>query len=171
MIAITETPLTKALKRTLYHWGPDIFGIDHLDRASLLWRPCETGFLLTVDGQPASYFRALRATCQVDGRTVLIGGLGGLVTVPAHQRQGYGARVTTAAVTALRDVWRVEAALAFCLDHMLLFYRRLGALVVACPVLVQTRRGMEPSPFEAIWWPFRTELVSATTIDLGGPLW
>lgn len=174
MITITETPLTAPMKRTLYRWGSDIFGVGHLDLSDLQWRRFPTGFLLSVDGHPVSYFRALRTTCQVDGRSVAIGGLGGLVTVPSHQRLGYGARVVTASIAALRDQWKVDAALAFCLDSLLPFYLRLSAVVVPGPVMVQTRTGRKPAPFNAIWWPFTHRAIWLTptpTIDLGGPLW
>jgi GNAT superfamily N-acetyltransferase len=171
MITIAETPMTSALKRTLYRWGPDIFRVGHLDLSDLQWCTFPTGFLLSVDGEPVSYFRALRHACQIDGRQVVIGGLGGLVTAPAYQRQGYGARVATAALNALRDDWRVDAALAFCLDHLLSFYGRLGACVLPGPVMVQTRTRTAPAPFNALWWPFRPELSTVTGFDLGCPLW
>jgi GNAT superfamily N-acetyltransferase len=171
VITITETPLTAAQKRTLYRWGQDIFQVRGVDTTSLTWRTFPTGFLLTVDGAPVSYFRALRHVCRVDGREVSIGGLGGLVTVPTHQRRGYGARLVTAALDALRDRWKVEAALAFCLDHTLDFYRRLGALVIPGPVLVETTTGTRPAPFHALWWPFQPALWPITTVELRSPLW
>lgn len=171
MIAITETPLTSELKRTLYHWGPDIFGVGALDLSDLQWRTFQTGFLLTVNGEPASYFRALRHTCLVGGQPIAIGGLGGLVTVPAHQRQGHGSSVVLAALKALRQEWRVDAALAFCLDSLLPFYRRLGAIVLPGPVMVHTRTKRAPAPFNALWWPFRPGMASVTSLDLESPLW
>lgn len=171
MIAITETRLTAAQKRTLYHWGEDIFGVSGIDTAGLRWREFLTGFLLTVDGQPTSYFRALSQVCCVNGAPVLVGGLGGLVTLPSAQRRGYGSRLVKAALTALRDHWHVEAALAFCLDPLLAFYRRLGALVIPCPVIVESETGPRAAPFHALWWPFRNDLWPVTTFDLRSPLW
>lgn len=171
MIAITQTRLTAAQKRTLYHWGKDIFSVGGLDLTAWQWREFPTGFLLTVNGLPASYFRALRHVCLVNGREVEIGGLGGLVTVPTFQRRGYGARLVAAALAALRDEWRVQAALAFCLDHLLSFYRRLGAHVIPGPVLVETADGHRPAPFHALWWPFRPDLWPIDTVNLRSPLW
>lgn len=171
MIRITETPLTSAQKRTLYKWGDDIFRVGGLDLSDLQWRTFDTGFLLTVNDVPVSYFRALRHTCEVDGQSIVIGGLGGLVTVQAQQRKGYGSQVTTEALRVMRDEWGVAAALAFCMDHTLAFYRRVGAMVLPGPVLVETRTGRKPQPFHALWWPFRAELASVTTLDLGCPLW
>lgn len=171
MITITETPLTAVLKRTLYRWGDDIFGVGSMDLTAWQWRTFDTGFLLTVNGEPASYFRALRQVCVVNGRDVEVGGLGGLVTVPVHQRQGYGARLVTATLAALRDEWKVQAALAFCLDHLLAFYRRLGAHVIPGPVLVETATGTRPAPFHALWWPFQPDLWPVDTVDLRSPLW
>ena len=171
MITITETSLTAAHKRILYRWGTDIFGVAELDTTGLQWRTFDTGFLLTVDGAPASYFRALRAICDVDGQPVKVGGLGGLVTVPAHQRKGYGSRVVQASLAALRDRWQVEAALAFCLDPLLAFYRRLGALVIPGPVIIEAQNGPRPAPFHALWWPFRADLWPVKTVNLRGPLW
>lgn len=171
MITITETPLTAALKRTLYRWGPDIFGVAGIDTTGLRWRTFSTGFLLSVNGAPASYFRALRHVCRVNEDAVEVGGLGGLVTVPAYQRRGYGARLVAATLSAVRDEWRVSAALAFCLDPLLGFYRRLDARVIEGPVLVETATGTRPAPFHALWWPFRPNLWPVTSVDLMSPLW
>lgn len=171
MIAITETPLTAALKRTLYRWGQDIFGVADVDTTGLQWRSFDTGFLLTVDDVPVSYFRALRHVCHVDGQAVEVGGLGGLVTVPEYQRHGHGARLVRATLEALRDRWHVEAALAFCMDLRLAWYQRLGAELIPCPVLVETRTGTRPAPFHAILWPFRTGLWPVASVDLRSPLW
>lgn len=171
MSTLVETPLTAEQKRVLYHWGPDVFGVAHLDLSDLLWQTFPTGFLFTVKDQPVSYFRALRHTCTIDGRAVEIGGLGGLVTVPEHQHLGYGTRVAKAALKALRTEWCVDAALAFCLDPLVPFYTRLGAIVLPGPVTVQTRSGSAPAAFNALWWPFRSDLAAVTSFDLGGPLW
>lgn len=171
MIAITETRLTAAQKRNLYHWGSDIFGVSGIDTTGLLWREFSTGFLLSVDGEPTSYFRALSHVCHVNGVPVLVGGMGGLVTVPAAQRRGYGARLVHATLTALREQWHVAAALAFCLDPLLTFYRRLGAEVLSCPVTIESETGPRVAPFNALWWPFRSDLWPVTTFDLRSPLW
>src|SRR5262245_22785298 len=95
-IAITEEPLTASMRRTLYGWSDDVYGLGEFDKSDWQWRTFPTGFLLTVDGEPASYFRALRHTCRVDGRSVDIGGIGGLVTRPEYQRRGYGSRLVMA---------------------------------------------------------------------------
>lgn len=171
MTEIIETPLTADLKRTLYRWSPDIFGVAGLDVSDLQWRTFSTGFLLTVDGDPVSYFRALRHVCRVDGKPVYVGGLGGLVTLPLYQRHGYGAELVRGVLAALRDRWRVEAALAFCLDPLLAWYRKLGAYLVHGPVIVNTRSGPKPAPFNTLWWPFRPALWPVTTIHLDSALW
>jgi GNAT superfamily N-acetyltransferase len=171
VIAITETPLTSALKRTLYRWGPDIFGVADMDTSGLTWRSYATGFLLTVDGAPASYFRALTHVCDVDGRPVTVGGLGGLVTLPEYQRRGYGSRLVRAVLVALRDRWHVDAALAFCLDTRLAFYRSLGAEVIPGRVTILATDGPRQAPFHTLWWPFRAGLWPVTTVNLRSPLW
>lgn len=172
MIAITETPLTKALKQTLYGWGEDIFRMRSVDVSGLCWRSYETGFLLTDNERPVSYFRALRHVCEMDGRDVVVGGLGGMVTIGTQQRKGYGSRLVEATIAALRDAWCVEAALAFCMDHTLAFYQRCQARVIRGRVMVLNAHGQEiAAPFHTLCWPFRPDLWPVETVQLRSPLW
>lgn len=107
-----------------------------------------------------------------DARPVLIGGISGVMTHPAHRRQGYAAHAVSRAVELLREQAEVEFGLLVCEPHLEGYYGRLGWTKFAGRLLV-TQHGV-PAEFvynRAMVCGIRGTTPVGGTIDLLGPPW
>jgi aminoglycoside 2'-N-acetyltransferase I len=68
---------------------------------------------------------------------VRIGGIGGVMVAPSHQRRGLGRIAMEAAHEAMRSEMEVEFGLLFCEPHNVAFYENLGWRVFSGDVLVE----------------------------------
>ena len=93
------------------------------------------------------------------------------MTVPAAQRRGHAARLVRHATQFLKEEWKVDFALLFCIDRMRGYYERLGWRKVACEVLIDQPTGKMPSPFHVMTIPFRSALEIIHSLDLGSASW
>ena len=164
--------LSKDDLQRLMGWGDNIFGTAHLD---IVYRPkdgTERRFVVYVDGDgPLSHAAVLRHTATVNGSIALIGGIGGVVTVPEAQRRGYATLVVGHATDFLQHEWKTDLAMLFCIDRMLNFYEDLGWAKVTCPVLLEQPKGKIPSPFHVMAKYFNLTFQPIQNIDLGCSSW
>lgn len=93
--------LTAAEKQQLFSWGKDVFGVETLN---LSWRPKNLHFLLDSGREPVSHVGVLRQAIAVNGQSVTVGGVGGVVTVPAAQKQGHARRLLQHATNKSRNL-------------------------------------------------------------------
>ncbi len=157
--------------RRLYGWGDNIFGTAGLD---ITYRTKEglVRFLLYAGAdEPVSHAAVLRHHARANGSAVLIGGIGGVVTVPEAQRRGYAAMVVRHAINVLRDRWAVDFALLFCVDRMVDYYQRLGFREVRCEVLIDQPAGKAPCPFHVMTLPFNPQVEVIDSLSLGSAPW
>jgi GNAT superfamily N-acetyltransferase len=134
--------LTDAEKDRLFEWGDDIFGAESYN---LRWRPKEVHLILDVNGEPASHVGLVKHEVAVAGRPVLVGGVGGVVTVPAWQKHGYARELMSHAVNFFAE-WKVDAGLLFCMPHRVQFYESQGWSLVSDPVMIEQPEGEMVSP-------------------------
>jgi GNAT superfamily N-acetyltransferase len=162
--------LTDDQRRQLFGWGDNIFNTVHL---ALTYRAtADTHFLLFANGHgPLSHAAVLKHHAPVNGQSALIGGLGGVVTIPEAQRRGHAATLVNHAADFLRRQWNVDLALLFCIDPMVHYYEKLGWHTVTCPVLIDQPGGKIPSPFHVMTLPFDERFRVIESIDLGSPSW
>ena len=158
--------------RQLWGWSEDIFGTAHLN---LTYRPRdgqELRFVLHDDvAGPVSHVAVLKHHARANGRHVLIGGIAGVVTIPAFQRGGHAARLVRHATTFLRDEWKVDFALLFCIDRVRHYYERLGWQKVTCEVLIDQPDGKILCPFHVMKTSFNPEYETLQSIDLDSASW
>lgn len=138
--------LTDAEKEKLFGWGDDIFGADDLN---LRWRPKDVHFLMEVDGQTVSHVGVLKHEISVGSQLVTVGGVGGVVTTPAFQKNGY-ARELMQHATEFFKKWQVDAGLLFCLRRRVPYYESQGWQVIDGPVMVEQPSGRIVSPLEVM---------------------
>ena len=69
---------------------------------------------------------ALVRSALIDRRSVLVGGIGGVMTAPARRRQGHARAALTAMRRHLIDAQRVAFSLLFCAADLHPFYGKLG---------------------------------------------
>jgi GNAT superfamily N-acetyltransferase len=154
----------------LFAWGENIFGTD----LNLTYRPKngeEVRFVLYDAGHPVSHAAVLRHHARANGRPVLIGGIGGVVTNPAAHRRGHAARLVQHATTLLREEWKVDFALLFCIDRMKPYYERLAWRKLECEVLIDQPTGEILSPFHVMTMSFTPEFETINSIDLDSASW
>ncbi len=156
----------------LWGWGENIFGTAHLN---LTYRPKngeELRFVLYGDADgPVSHAAVLTHPARANGRHVLIGGIGGVVTIPAAQRRGHAALLVRHATQFLKEEWKVDFGLLFCVDRMRGYYERLGWRRAACEVLLDQPAGKVPSPFHVMTIPFKPEFEIIDSLDLDSASW
>jgi GNAT superfamily N-acetyltransferase len=156
----------------LFGWGENIFDTAHLDLTYRAKTPHDRRFLLYDEqNAPVSHAGVLKHHARANGKHVLIGGIGGVVTVPGAQRRGHAALLLRHATDFLREEWKVDFALLFCIDRMVGYYERLGWRKVACEVLIDQPSGKSPCPFHVMTLPFKSEFSRIEGLDLGSPSW
>jgi len=82
--------------------------------------------LVIDDGELVNHVGLFLRDCDWNGRTVRVGGIGGVVTVERQRGFGFGSAGMKAAVTALQRDHDVDFGLLFCEPHNYAFYRALG---------------------------------------------
>jgi predicted acetyltransferase len=105
-------------------WPPDVV-------ASLPWGGLSTAHadfrvLVTHDGELVSHVGLFVRDCDWNGRSVHVGGIGGVATAERQRGLGFASAAMKAATTVLERDHGVDFGLLFCEDHNVAFYRRLG---------------------------------------------
>lgn len=159
--------LSDTEKRHLFEWGADIFGAANLN---LRWRPKELHFMLDVDGVTVSHVGVLKHEVSVAGQPVIVGGVGGVVTLPAWQSRGYARELMQHAIRVFQT-WEVNAGLLFCLPRRIPFYESQGWSVIRHPVMVEQPSGEVVSPLEVMVLPIRGYHWPAGEVQLGSFPW
>ena len=169
-ITIRQTDsLTAAEHHQLFGWGENIFGDDVL---GIQWRPKEVHFLLSVGDELVSHVGALKHLIKLDQHLLMVGGVGGVVTIPSAQRQGYASQLLRHVVQVFQQEWQVEAGILFCSPTKQAFYGSLGWQPVTCPVWVEQPKGRMVSLVPVMIMPFQPiEISSASLLDLQSQPW
>ncbi len=149
-IRVTEGVLDPEDRRLLFEWGKNIFGVED---SLLQWRPKDTHFILEADGRVASHVGVLKHTVSAGGVNVVVGGVGGVVTVPEMQGKGLAQRGMRHAAAFMCEELGVEFGLLFCLDRLVGFYESLGWRLVPEQVEVQQPSGPITAPFNLMVLP------------------
>lgn len=142
--------LSSAEQQSLFGWSPDPFGVAHL---GLEWRPKDVHLLLELDGRPVSHVGVLRHEVRSGERIVRLAGLGGVITVPEAQRQGYASQLVQHASRLAFDEWSVNVGLLFCLPRMVPYYERLGWRAIEQPVQIDQSPGRIQAPIPVMVYP------------------
>ena len=142
--------ITDDERHILLDWGKDIFGIDHLN-----WhgRRKDWHMMGYADGQLVSHVGILKDSVHVAQQPVTVGGVGGVVTIPAAQHKGYAHALLRQAAIFMRDTLQVEFGLLFCLPRLVGFYRSLDWQEVTSPVFIEQPAGRMVSPVPAMYLP------------------
>ena len=143
--------LTDAEKQQLFGWGENIFGVAEL---GLSWRPKEVHFLRCHDGAPVSHVGVLKHAMCVNGTSMAIAGIGGVVTVPGARGKGFARGLLEHALAFARREWAVQAGMLFCLPRMSSYYEALGWLHVRAEISVEQPGGRKVSPLRVMVLPF-----------------
>jgi GNAT superfamily N-acetyltransferase len=150
-----------------YDWGEDIFGTEEL---GLSWRPKDLHFMLYAHGELACHVGILKHSVSVEGTTLAVSGVGGVVTLPEFQKQGFARRLMERADEFFKTEWKVDAGLLFCLPKMEPYYGAMGWQRVEAPVTIEQPTGNVISPVGVMVLPLTREW-PAGNIDLRSLPW
>lgn len=154
-------------KRQLTGWGRDIFESEGLN---LIWRPKEMHLILYENGQPVSHCGLIRQAITVNNNAVPIGGIGGVVTPPPHQHQGYARKLLQHALAEFATE-QLPAALLFCREQLVPFYRQQGWQLINDSVLVLQPQGVIQFPASVMVYPLNQFNWPAGAINIDSPPW
>lgn len=157
------TNLSEAEKQQLFKWGPDVFGAAALN---LQWRPKDWHFLVYANAQLVSHVGIVKHLVTVGEQQVTVGGIGGVVTVPAAQGRGYASMALQKATKFMREELLVDFGLLFCLARMIPFYQRFGWQELTGPIIIDQPSEKMPSPLVVMMLPCRSQTWPAGTVQL-----
>jgi GNAT superfamily N-acetyltransferase len=160
--------LTETEYLTLFHWGEDVFGANDLN---LVWRMKTAHLIVFEDDRPVSHVGVLRHAVAVGGRTVTVGGVGGVVTLPEAQKKGYARLLMGRVAELFVSEWRVEAGLLFCLPRMVPFYGALGWERIEDEITIEQPGGAVKSPMGAMILSCRENCWPGGAVNLNSLPW
>lgn len=109
--------------------------IDQLDRLAFAenadedvteWSGPDWMVLGRYEGEIVTQLGLLEREIQVGAGTLLVGGVGGVATLPARQRRGFSSTLMQAAAGFLKNEMEVPFGLLVCAEETQPFYARLG---------------------------------------------
>ena len=101
-----------------------------------------------------------------------IGGIGGVMTHPAHRRRGIASAAISRCIEFFRDESEIEVGLLVCKPELLSFYSGMGWRVFSGNLVVTQRGKPETFTFNrSMTYPIRRPDELSGTIDLLGPPW
>jgi GNAT superfamily N-acetyltransferase len=162
------TSLTEGEQQRLFGWGENIFGVQG---HSLQWRHKDLRFLLYDQAELVSHAGILQHAVSVSGKSILVAGLGGVVTVPGAQRKGFARQLVEHVMKYAETEWQAEAGLLFCRPEMITYYSALGWQAVESSAMIDQPNGRVASPLPVMVLPFRDLHWPPGTIDLKSLPW
>jgi len=153
----------------LFGWGSDIFGIENLH---ISWRPDRNWrFILFVDNKPVSHVAVLGHTIRVADHTFVIGGVGGVVTIPSAQRHGYAKLLHEHVQQFLRDELFADFGLLFCRGLLVENYEQRGWQLLPNRVVINQPAGPIDAPLNVMMYSCQGEMFPSSTVFLNSLPW
>jgi hypothetical protein len=139
----------------------------------LEWAQATVGVrVVDPSGWLVSYVGVLTRNALLDGRPVVIGGIGGVKTHPDARGLGYAALGLTQATEWFREQPRVDFGLLVCDSSLLDYYGRLGWLRFDGRLLTsQNGTTVEFTFNQVMTQPIHFPAPRSGVIDLQGPPW
>jgi hypothetical protein len=102
---------------------------------------------------------------------VPVGGVGGVITMPAFQKEGHATAVLKYLAEYLRDQLNLPFGLLFCRPALVPFYRRLDWQLLADTVNIQQPHGTISSPIPVMYASFSKLPWPKGTVNLNSEPW
>ena len=124
------------------------------------------------DNQLVSHVGAMKRLCSCDGKEILMGGIGGVMTHPAQRGKGYAGAGVRRAIEFLRQDLQVDMSLLFCAPRMRSYYRRFGFRSFAGDTIVRQYGAKTLFPRNEIMvMPVTQPSPNCAVLDLRGLPW
>lgn len=127
--------------------------------------------LVSQNGEIVSCTGIVKTEAEIEGQTVVIGGVGGIATHPDHRGRGYAELSVNRAIEWMSDQ-AVEFALLVCRDELVPYYSKRGWQVFEGTLVV--RQFGEPETFtfnNVMVRPVCRPAPKSGVVDLLGPPW
>jgi hypothetical protein len=160
--------LTDEERQALFGWGETIFGVED---AKYRWRPKELHFITEEDGRALSHVGLLKTSVTAGGQAVTVGGVGGVVTVPAAQGRRFVHAAMRRAAEFMCTELGVEFGMLFCLPRLAPFYARQGWQLVEEEVEFEQPAGKVVSPFRVMVLPCGSRAWPSGRVEVAGFPW
>jgi hypothetical protein len=140
--------------------------------APIQWAPQSIRAMIWDRERLVCHVGALVRSALIDDRSVLVGGIGGVMTAPARRRQGHARAALTAMRRHLIDAQQVAFSLLFCAADLYPLYRQLGwKLFEGTPLVEQQNTTVEFALNRAMVQDGMEAAPAGGLLDLRGPPW
>lgn len=137
----------------------------------LEWAPSEWLLRGFAGEELVTQLAILDRQIKVGEQQVRVGGIGGVATDPRWRKRGFAEKSMIEAARLMRDEFKVEFGMLFCLDDMLAYYSRLGWQQIFTPVRIEQRGGTMVLPLYAMVIPLTGRDWPLGAVDLCGLPW
>jgi predicted GNAT family N-acyltransferase len=142
-----------------------------LEDADYRWRPKDLHFITEEDGRVVSHVGLLKTGVTAGGRTVTVGGIGGVVTIPEAQGRRYVHAAMRRATEYMCAELRVEFGMLFCLPRLKPFYAPQGWRLIEEEVEFEQPTGKVVWPYHIMVRPCGEHVWPAGRVEVAGPPW
>ncbi len=146
----------------------DIWESEHL---GLIWRAKDLHIMRYVDGEFAAKASILRHSVEINGQNVLVGGVGGVITMPAFQGQGHASAVLNYLTDYLRNHLQLPFGMLFCRPALVPFYGRFGWHLIEDTVYLEQPNGVMASPLPVMYAGYSNQSWPKGTVYLNSEPW
>ena len=124
-----------------------------------------------VDGVFAAKASILQHSVVINDNEVLVGGVGGVITMPAFQGQGHASAVLNYLTDYLRNHLQLPFGMLFCRPALVTFYGRFGWHLIADTVYVEQPNGVVASPLPVMYAGYSNQPWPTGTVQLNSGPW
>lgn len=136
------------------------------------WAHAQRRVLLYVDDILCAVAGIHEREVLCNGQKLRVAGIGGVMTKPELQGQGYGKQVMLNLMTLLGTEARCSFGLLFCEDHNVGFYSKLGWILFEGDMVVEQHGKTGPFSFRNVMvLPLNESAKTTGNIDLCGLPW
>lgn len=144
----------------------------HTPMHGIIWAQAQRRVLLYVNNEVRAVAGIHERGVLCDSQKIRVAGIGGVMTEPEFQGQGYGKQVMLHLMELLRTEANCVFALLFCEDHNVAFYDRLGWALFEGDLVVEQHGVTGPFAFRnTMVLPLNGSAKVAGHIDLCGLPW
>jgi len=119
---------------------------NQINSFGLEWLPKTHHVLVCKDGMTVAHIGFVLQTVTVEGRSIRVSGIGGLLTRPDCRGQGFGRIGMEAVERLIRRQRMARFGMLFCRVQLQPWYERLKWEPVAAPVWIDQPQGVRQSP-------------------------
>lgn len=147
-----DAELTDAERAALAGMSRLAFGPDSWVRQHA-WAKPDWRFILLLDGVPVSHVKVTEGKGLIGSNVRKLAGIGGVMTLPAFQQQGFASRLLDRAEDFIFSEVGADLGWLFCLEELVPYYARRGWRLVEAQVTVEQPSGSLVWPEKAMALP------------------